>query len=438
MSLDLLQEFGGSLHDDPVNPGTATHDKQRVDEDTGDDDFGDFEQPETPVQVHEQPGSSVDGEILSAEANSFQGGLLVDTGVSKPPPSPTPSFRELNAPLKLSIPPEEKQETPIDTKAGEESTPVTAWPSYGRDRAKSLGKPLPLSPYADEDDWGDFEEETGVSHVTSERVEDQGVNVPSSSPQKQVEKVSSLLDLDDSPNVIAPASKEPKPTPISTTEPPPSNIPPPSILLIVVADMCKSLPEEMKTIVTAASTTMVNEEVSAEDPCFKKLLVSQAMLNASVRILAGRKLRWKRDTHLAQSMSISAASSGKASGMKLTGVDRTENRREDQEAAEVVRIWKEQSGGLRSQAARINAQQSDIKLTLPEMSGNVPIRTAKAGEGGIASLKCCFLCGLKRDERVSRLDVNVEDSFDEFWVDHWGHIDCIRFWEEYKGSLKQR
>ena len=437
MSLDLLQEFGSSLHDATVNPSIATHDKQRINEDTADDDFGDFEQPEMPAQVHEQPVSSVNGELLSAEANSIQEGLLIDSGLSKPPPSPTPSFRELNAPLKLSIPSEEKQETPIDTKP-EESTPVTAWPSYGRDRAKPFGKPLPLSPYADEDDWGDFEQETGVSHVTSERIEDQGVNVQSSSPKKQVEKVPSLLDLDDPSNVVAPASKRPKPAPISTTEPPPSNIPPPSILLIVVADIYKSLPEEMKHLVTAESTTMVNGNLSDEGPHLEKLLVSQAILNASVRILAGRKLRWKRDTHLAQSMSIGAASSGKASGMKLTGVDRTENRREDQEAAEVVRIWKEQSGGLRSQAARINAQQSEIKLTLPEMSGNVPIRTAKAGEGGIVSLKCCFLCGLKRDERISRLDINVEDSFGEFWVDHWGHTDCIRFWEEYRGSMKQR
>ncbi|KAL8871959.1 MAG: hypothetical protein Q9174_002325 [Haloplaca sp. 1 TL-2023] len=414
MSLDLLQEFGSSLHDDTVDPWTATEgNKQRLKEDTGTDEFGDFEQPETPAQDHEQAICSVDGELLSAKANSFQEGLLVDTGISKPPPSPTPSFRELNAPLKLSIPQEEKQDTPID-KIPEQSTPVTAWPSYGRDRAKSSGKPLPLSPFAGEDDWGDFEEEIGESHVTSERIEDQAVKSQSFLPKNQVEKVPSLLDLDDhSKDVPAPASKESKPVLISMTEPPPSNIPPPSILLTVIADICKSLTEEMKNLVIAASTIMVNESLSAEKPYFEKLLVSQAILNASARILAGRKLRWKRDTHLAQSMSIGAASSGKASGMKLTGVDRTENRREDQEAAEVGRIWKEHSGGLRSQTSRINAQQSEIKLHLPEMSGTVPIRTAKAGEGGIVSLKCCFLCGLKRDERVSRLDVNVEDSFAE-------------------------
>ncbi|KAL8860216.1 MAG: hypothetical protein Q9198_010588 [Flavoplaca austrocitrina] len=135
-------------------------------------------------------------------------------------------------------------------------------------------------------------------------------------------------------------------------------------------------------------------------------------------------------------MSIGPANAGKAGGMKLTGVDRNEARREDQEAAEVVKLWQQQAGGIKSQIAKVNAQQSEVKFAIPEYSDNMPIRVAKLGEGGLTAPKCCFLCGLKRDERVARLDVSVEDSFREWWTDHWGHTDCIRFWEEHKDSLK--
>lgn len=68
-----------------------------------------------------------------------------------------------------------------------------------------------------------------------------------------------------------------------------------------------------------------------------------------------------------------------------------------------------------------------MKLVLPELSETMPLRTAKPGEGGISAPKCCFLCGLKRDERVARLDVNTEDSFGEWWVDHWGHVTASDF-----------
>ncbi|KAL8737829.1 MAG: hypothetical protein Q9181_001320 [Wetmoreana brouardii] len=434
MSLDLLQVFGDISQETSVNHWAGSNN-----DNTGslEDDFGEFEQPNStnlPGYLREQ-NSELTAPPLAADDRSE--GQLIDVGSAKPAPSP--SFQELNAHLKLSIPPDTGHATPVDTKP-EQSTPITAWPSYGRNRAKSFGKPLPLSPYADDSevDWGDFEEETSDKHVTIEEAKSQSTVVRSPSEEK-AERNNPLLDFTDSQQIPTPTTAAtPNPANLSPTGPPPSNIPPPSILLSIVSSICQSLAGETQEISSSISTAILDNGSSLDAVYLQSLACTQAIVNASARILAGRKPRWKRDTHLAQSMRIGTANGGKASGMKLTGIDRTETRREEQEAAEVVRLWKQQLGGLKSHVARINSQQSEIQLSLPELSENLPIRIAKVGEGGISAPKCCFLCGLKRDERVARLDVNVEDSFGEWWVDHWGHVDCIRFWEEHKDSLKHR
>ncbi|CAO1599800.1 hypothetical protein XANCAGTX0491_003512 [Xanthoria calcicola] len=448
MSLDLLQEFGCSTHDDSTNPWAFSSSHNVTNNgSTTEDDFGDFAHPGTSFELETDPEEDRTREQHSMIISQDPSGLLIDTETTKPPPSPSPSFRELNAPLKLAIPSEENDGN-VTGNTLEEATPVTAWPSYARNRAKSFGKPLPLSPYTgDDEDWGDFQEESQTETIIENPPAE--VNSHNATSQK-VNQDTSLLDLMDSPEVTTTPSARapavaaevtvtaPKLSSVSRAGPAPSNVPPPSVLLSIIVTILDGLPDEFRDIVSLMSTSLINGAFANKESLFETLHDKLATTTASARILAGRKLRWKRDTHLAQRMSIGPANAGKAGGMKLTGVDRTEARREDQEAAEVVRLWKQQAGGIKSQIAKVNAQKSEVKFTLPECSDNMPIRVANLGEGGSAAPKCCFLCGLKRDERVARLDVNVEDSFGEWWVDHWGHVDCIRFWEEHRDSLKQR
>ncbi|KAL9119369.1 MAG: hypothetical protein Q9187_004080 [Circinaria calcarea] len=106
-----------------------------------------------------------------------------------------------------------------------------------------------------------------------------------------------------------------------------------------------------------------------------------ASLRVSARILAGRKVRWKRDSHLSQSMKIGPAQAGKKGGMKLTGVDKAETQREDQEVAEFVRTWKHRLGSIRAALATVNGQVSGSPLVLPEISERMVIHVAKASEG---------------------------------------------------------
>ncbi|KAL8959129.1 MAG: hypothetical protein Q9193_003956 [Seirophora villosa] len=434
MSLDLLEAFGVTC-EEPANPRATSsartaNDHQAFEE----DDFGDFEQAE-PTVWPEHPTVPAETRANSALAvDSQENVLLVDTMITHPPPSP--SFQKANAPLKLAIPPEPDQTAP--TKANpEEFTPITAWPSYGRNRAKSSGEALPLSPYAD-DDWGDFEEEPRVEGISMESAKKKAP-AAHDVPRNPTAQIDSLLDLDGSPGRSKPSTAQTKKATVPPLEPAaPSNIPPPSVLLSVIASNFQSLSARIRDIVSLASTVLVNSNDPGNEEVLEDLANEIATIRASTRILAGRKLRWKRDTHLAQSMRMGPANAGRPGGMKLTGVDRAETRREEQEASEIVRVWKQQVGGLKSHLARINAQQSEMDYVLPGMSENLPIRTAKVGEGALVAPRCCFLCGLKRDERVARLDVTVEDSFAEWWIDHWGHVDCIRFWVQHEQLLSQR
>lgn len=431
MSLDLLKEFGDLSHDD-----LAKHDNTLSSSNlenvhlADDDDFGEFEQPG--ITNNEQTV------LPTREQDQQKGLLLIDTATAPPPPSPSPSFRELNAPLKLTIPSDDGPPTSAN-RTSSEATPITAWPSYVRNRAKSTGKHQPLSPY-DDDEWGEFEAEQEVSKesVVTHEVEKSDLMTHKSTKDDSIRN-GSLLDLMDTlETTSSPNKKSLNQVEIPNDPAAPSNIPPPSILLSLITTLFQSLSSEIRHIVSSTSTALMDSTDMTNDYILRDLEGKMAMIRASSRILAGRKLRWKRDTHLSQSMKIGPATAGKVTGMKLTGIDRTETRREDQEATEVRRLWKQHVGGIKSQLARINAQQSEIEFVLPDIMEDLPVRTAKPGEGALTAPKCCFLCGLKRDERVARLDTGVEDSFGEFWMDHWGHVDCTRFWAEHKDSLKQR
>ena len=218
----------------------------------------------------------------------------------------------------------------------------------------------------------------------------------------------------------------------SNLGPPPTNIPPPSILLPLIATTVTSLTTDLKIIQSHQSPNQPNTASA--------ISASLSALRAAARILAGRKLRWKRDTPLAQSMKIGPAhSGGKAGGMKLAGLDRAESRREDQEAAEALQVWRQHAGPLRSTVAALNGRLAEgERFQMPDIADGLPVRQGKASEGTVTAVKCCFLCGIKRDERVARVDVEVEDSFGEWWVEHWGHVDCVAFWKNHKDFLRQR
>ncbi len=123
--------------------------------------------------------------------------------------------------------------------------------------------------------------------------------------------------------------------------------------------------------------------------------------------------------------------------MKLTGVDKSEVMREEREAADVIRVWKEQLGRLKSAIAVANTSIKDTSthLMIPEIAETMHI---KSQEGALSAPKQCLICGLKREERVRGVDVEVEDSFGEWWVEHWGHRACKNFWQEHEGKLKGR
>jgi hypothetical protein len=221
--------------------------------------------------------------------------------------------------------------------------------------------------------------------------------------------------------------KEPEKSRDSTSLLPPSNIPPPSILISLLVTYIQGLSVPAPTSSRGATSQ------DGSDSTMRDLI---STLRVASRILAGRKLRWKRDKHLTQSMSIGPA--GKPGGMKLVSVDRAEAQREDREAAEFVRSWKQKQGSVRSALAKVGSSADGQPTMLPTISETMMVRTMKASEGGITAPKCCVLCGLKRDERVDKVDGEVWDTFDEWWTTHWGHTGCRTFWQMQEELLKKR
>jgi hypothetical protein len=223
------------------------------------------------------------------------------------------------------------------------------------------------------------------------------------------------------------------PSKTSGTEPPPTNVPPPAILLSVFPQLLGQANESLYKPVAGQSATVKNRILS--DPKTVEYVRAYLLLAiVAARVVAGRKVRWHRDKFLAQGMSISAAG---AKGMKLAGVDKTQAAREDREAADILDLWKAQVGRLRSSVAAVNAalQNSFEHLKLPELRDNMAIQTTKDVP---TAAKACVVCGLKREERIPRVDLDVEDSFGEWWTEHWGHTTCKRFWLQHKDALRSR
>ncbi|EXJ63682.1 hypothetical protein A1O7_00017 [Cladophialophora yegresii CBS 114405] len=195
----------------------------------------------------------------------------------------------------------------------------------------------------------------------------------------------------------------------------PSNVPPPSSLLQLLPAVFQSIRKGN------ADITATKSESAAR--------VLLAYRTAS-RIIAGRTLRWKRDSLLAQSMRIGQA--GKSGGMKLVAVNKSETNKEEREVEDMIQDWSNYIHEFNSIISRAGLPPSRLRL-----SPQIPLKTSKHTNNS-ASSKQCAICGLRRTERLTDVDVDVEDLFGEFWVEHWGHRDCCDFWYSYKAMLAQR
>lgn len=374
MSLDLLREFGYNQKQAlEENPWQQTHSQNPATSiaDDDEDDFGDFEGSKSESFVQKKQTDATDIGLLElAEASSTLGSA--------------------------------------DTKGHQrdnyELQPPWVLPSSIEHEAEVWGNSV--------DQPVNATDKSNASFATAHKCEDlphssSGVALPSQ-PHLSSKSESEERNADCMTPIVRPTFQHS----------PPSNIPPPSILLLLAATLLQSLSLEIKRLVASIKDIGL-EPASSDKPDLNSLSLRLAFLKAIARIIAGRKLRWKRDTHLAQSMKIGPAQAGKGGGMKLTGVDRMESRREDQEAAEVVRIWKQYAGSLRAYIASVNARSPGIVPALPDLAENMPVRTAKVDEGALTAPRSCILCGLKREERVQRVDLEVQDSFEEWWADHW-------------------
>ncbi|KAI4134527.1 MAG: hypothetical protein LQ347_001450 [Umbilicaria vellea] len=437
------------------------------------DDFGDFEDPNSqlsedavrlPLRAPIQSPFSMNP--VSNLQNPGQG-----LAASPYPQAPkSPSFQDRNPFSDLAV-----STNPARDPAEKDASPITAWPSYVRPKAAPyLDSPMDF--LDEESDWGDFIDASALGPVSANTARHCSTSETQAneyqSPTKTLPSIpglqtrepgistvshTSLVMSDDiilkstngrlqkraAVSAPQPAGKA-QPTylaamqaPMQSGTVPPSNIPPPSILLTLFPSLFLSLPNEIKSLFL--DSTDSSKSRSYIDHARKSgMKVCLSVTTVAARIIGGRSLRWKRDTHLSQSMRVGPAHAGKVGGMKLAGLDKTEMLRENREVLEVVRVWRQQVGKVRSAVTSANSQLGGSAFKVPALSENPPVRTAKPDDGAINALNSCVLCGLKREERLDKINIDVEDSFGEWWTDHWGHAECRLFWEEHRASLLNR
>jgi hypothetical protein len=384
-----------------------------------DDDFGDFETVSSPTPQIDL--LQIESPVKAGKAVKMPSELLMTDDILKTSPFPypqapkSPSFRERNPFADLAVTTPQMSKTKMEEALKIES-PVTAWPEY-EPQIPTTG-PYHDSPAVnepeEEEDWGDFED------------------LPSETKNKRQPKNGIEADAWAWDAVDGQIASNTTP---STEVPPPTNIPPPSVLLAMFPQLFNRPQSSLFQAVANQPPSLKNRILS--DPSTIDFLRSYILIvTVAARIIAGRKLRWKRDQILSQAMKIGPAVAHGKGGMKLAGVDKAETTREEREATDLVRIWREQVGRLRSAVAATNSSLHDNSrhLIVPEITENMTVKT----EGALTAPKACFLCGLKREERIPKVDFQVEDSFGEWWVDHWGHRACRNFWQEHESQLKQR
>ncbi|KAK4074855.1 uncharacterized protein Triagg1_5004 [Trichoderma aggressivum f. europaeum] len=403
---------------------------QEPDLDEDDDEFGDFEAvAPAPKQAKQsstsKPASSFSSapllDLLSLDEPPRQqqpvekvahkqpppqllGALSFGAASTLPNPPKSPSFQERNPfpdlGIKTTAPTADAVKKTRD--APKSATPVTAWPTTKHKAKPSIAKDF-------DDDW-DAWDDTASGAVNKK-------DVTHSIPQSENWEWDSGDDGES--NAIK----------ANDHDPPPTNVPPPSVILSAFPNLFSSANVFFKPM--SGHSASIRQQVLSNPKAIHFLQGYILLATTAARVIAGRKHRWHRDKILAKSMSISAAGS---KGMKLAGVDKTQSAREDREAADVVAVWREYVGRLRSAVAAANTE-GKISLKVPELSENMLVQTAKMVPTGP---KPCIICGLKREERISKVDYDIEDSFGEWWVEHWGHRACKNFWIEHEQKLRQR
>ncbi|KAF2860779.1 hypothetical protein K470DRAFT_299556 [Piedraia hortae CBS 480.64] len=223
------------------------------------------------------------------------------------------------------------------------------------------------------------------------------------------------------------------------SELPPTNIPPPSLLLSLFPPSFTEVNTILLSPLSKLPISSTDRIAFLSDPATHQYLSSHLQTARVLgHIIAGRKARWKRDIFLSQGMRI-GASSGKG-GMKLAGIDRAELRKEDREVLDVLALWGAQVGKVRAAVAGANSNARSKGQTIqppPELSVNMKVTCLAPAEGGFRASRQCALCGLRREERVDKLDVNIEDSFGEWWLDAvLMHTECWAWWRDNRDRLR--
>ncbi len=406
--------------------GDTLFDADEISNDPEDDDFGDFEtvtSAELPSQA--QQSQSLNNIFTTATlapksakrvTDLFPTATNLSSNVLPYPQAPkSPSFQERNPFSELGLATKQlssvkKVENPIS------ASPVTAWPTFEPTISKpDLYRDSPVTDQQVEEEWGDF------------------ADLPPETPAVANAKATSGIEADawawDAADQVAEVAQ-----PFEIT--PPTNIPPPSVLLALFPPLF-DLPQSTLFKAVANQTFSLKNRIFSDPTTVDFLRAYLLLAVVAARIVAGRKLRWKRDTLLSQAMKIGPAAAGGKGGMKLAGLDKAEVTREDREAADVVRAWKEQLGRLRSAIAVANSSMkgASAHLIIPEINEAMHV---KIQEGTLTAPKPCIICGLKREERLNKVDVQVEDSFGEWWIEHWGHRACRNFWLEHQSKLMHR
>ncbi|CRK34738.1 hypothetical protein BN1708_006474 [Verticillium longisporum] len=357
--------------------------------------------------------------------------LSVASSTSTYPQAPkSPSFSDRNPFPGLALKTPTSPNFPKEPANNPESpTPVTAWPAFGRTSPKKEVQSQSKEAANPNDHWSPFED---FSPMPGQQKNDIDSKEP---PESWDWDAVDGVETSSSKPAVKPMANTARKVQNANTSgsdaTPPTNIPPPSVLLSIFPELL-ALANTSLFKPAASQPTSIKDRIASDPGTIAFLQGYLALAGVAARIIAGRKLRWHRDKFLAQGMAISSAG---AKGMKLAGVDRAQTAREDREAADVVDVWKEHVGRLRSAVAAARSAPGGQQLRVPDLAENMAVTTAKVVP---TAPKACLVCGLKRDERVGKVDFDVEDSFGEWWVDHWGHRACKNFWTEHEKQLRQR
>lgn len=393
-----------------------------------DDDFGEFETVQPPGQppldiLSSPPLSSPSAPSSNKDTAKRASELLLDLDINDPTPTSTQATQDNLAQPHVAF---QKQELNKPKPYAEVAQPQGThthsdlqiqehgWGSFS-DLSKQPTK-LPRKPVESTWEWDSVEppKETDFNHPTK------GV----STPRNEEDTAWDWDPVDMKTDTVAETEDGTLP---------PINIPPPSILLSAFPQLFDQANEYLYKPV-GGQTQSIRDRVLSDAKVHDFLRGFLSLAIVAARIIAGRKMRWHRDKFLSQSMSISAAGS---KGMKLAGVDKIQTAREDREAADVVSNWKSQVGRLRAMVAAANSANKGggTQLKIPEITDTMQVQIAKDVP---TAPKACVVCGLKRNERLAKVDHEVEDSFGEWWVEHWGHVVCKRFWLQHESTLRQR